>query len=335
MRISVKRRSTVSCPGRVPDQDSSLESALHSFLSTIPGGLTRCKKNALPPVEGSPSERRSLIIPSVEKTAATTPTRQERPEKKQPKLQKENEQLDNEGEAEKMREITRKVLRYQSSRSSLNGTTVSGTPPRSEREQNTPATPSTPQPRTRDHFFPHNGDAGSPWTILSPLTCSQRNQLQQNRQAHRRRLSSMSAGDDPDDGVWESDKDNHLPTSSNRDDQTSPSVGSASLPECPSQRAVSQGPMLRSVSMDETRPSPASRFRLGHLFQRSISQRSYSYGSRTESMREKRAGVCHVDGQVSTSGFISFFRRIGGRSRPGNVEERNFRGSNTWLKLCI
>ena len=335
MRMSVKRRSTVSCPGRVPDQDSSLESALHSFLSTIPGGLARCKKNTLPPVEGSPAERTSLIVPSVEKTAATPPPRQERPEKKQPKLQKENEQLDNEGEAEKMREITRKVLRYQSSRSSLNGTKVSGTPPRSEREQNTPATPSTPQPRTRDHFFPHNGDAGSPWTILSPLTCSQRNQLQQNGQPHRRRLSSMSAGDDPDDGVWESDKDNHLPASSDRDSPTSPSVGSASLPECPSQRAVSQGPMLRSVSMDETRPSPASRFRLGHLFQRSISQRSYSYGSRTESMREKRAGVCHVDGQVSTSGFISFFRRIGGRSRPGNVEERNFRGSNTWLKRFI
>lgn len=330
MRIAAKRRSTVSCPGSEPDLDpSSLESALHSFLSTVPEGLSRCRKTRLPTVEGSPSE---LSSKTVARTGATSCTRQERPEKKQPKLQEEDGLLEN-GEAEKMREITRKVLRYQNS---LNGDRVSGTPHRSDRAQDTPTTPSTPRPRTRDFFFAHNGHMGSPWTILSPFTCSQRNPLQRNMQAQQRRLSSMPGGDDLDEGVWEIKEGNHLPNSSDQDSLTSPSGGSLSLPECPSQRAVSKGPILRSVSMDETRQSPGSRFRLGDLFQRSISQRSYSSGSRTEDMREK--GVCpvvvskaenHVEGQVSASGFISFFKRIGGRTKPNGVEEQNFKGSNT------
>lgn len=306
---------------------------MHSFLSTAPEGLARCRKNNLPTIEGSPSEHST---PSVEKNDATPRTRQERPEKKQPKLQKEDEQtaeLGNREEAEKMREMTRKVLRYQSSRSSLDGDRVSGTPRRSERAPDTPATPSTPRPRTRDFFFANNGDVGSPWTILSPLTCSQRNPLQQNRQAHRHRLSSTTGGDDLDDGVWESDKGNCPPRSSDRDSLTSPSSGPASLPECPSQRAVSQGPIVRSVSMDETRRSPTALFRLGDLFQRSISQGSYSTGHMIE---EGAGGVCslerkvenQVEGQASSSGIISFFRRIGGRMKPGE-EEQNFKGSNT------
>lgn len=334
MRFSVKRRSTVSCPGSKPDPDpSSLESVLHSFLSSVPEGLARCRKTRLPTVEGSPSE---LSSKTVARTGATPCTRQERPEKKQPKLQEEDEQLENEGEAEKMREITRKVLRFQNSKNSLDGDRVSGTPHRSDRAQDAPATPSTPRPRTRDFFFAHNGDMGSPWTILSPFTCSQRNPLQRNMQAQQRRLSPTSGGDDLDEGVWESKEGSYLPNSSDRNSLTSPSGGSLSLSECPSQRAVSKGPILRSVSMDETRQSAGSRFRLGDLFQRSISQRSYSSGSRTEDMREK--GVCpvvgskaenHVEEQVSASGFISFFKRIGGRTKPNSVEEHNFKGSNT------
>lgn len=335
MRIAAKRRSTVSCSGSEPDRESSsLESALHSFLSTVPEGLARCRKNVLPPIEGSPSERSSQTASSVEKTEATPRTRQERPEKKQAKLQKEDKKLENKGESEKMREITRKVLRYQNSKSSLDGDRISGTPRRSERAQDTPATPSTPRPRTRDFFFANNGDVGSPWTILSPLTCSRRNAPQRNRQVRQRRLSSTSGGDDLDDGVWESDEGNYLPNSPNRDSLTSPSGGSTSLPECPSQRAVSQGPLLRSVSMDETRRSPASLFRLGDLFQRSMSQRSYSSGSRTDNMRGERVSSLlgrkadhHVNGQASTSGLISFFRRIGGRSKPGDVEEQNVNNS--------
>lgn len=336
MRITTKRRSTMSGPRPEPTNTSSLESALHSFLSTVPEGLARCRKNMLPTIEGSPSER----SPSVQRPETLPRTKQESTEKKQPKPQKEDEQVaspENKEEAKKMREITRKVLRYQNSQSSLDGDKVSGTPRRSERARDTPATPRTPRPRTRDYFFANNGDVGSPWTILSPFSCSRRNTPQQNRPTNQRRLPSMSDGDDLDDGVWESNEDNCSPNSSKPDSLTSPSVGSASLPECPSQRAVSQGPILRSVSMDETRRSPASAFQMGSLFHRSISQRSYSSGSRTENMREgagvhsllgNKAGN-HVEGQVSTSRFISFFRRIGVRSKPGDVEEQNFKGSNS------
>uniref|UniRef100_A0A3Q4B6J0 FH2 domain-containing protein n=1 Tax=Mola mola TaxID=94237 RepID=A0A3Q4B6J0_MOLML len=290
MRITSKRRSTVSCTGSEPCLDSSgLESALNSFLSTVPEGLARCRKTRLPPVQGSPSE---LSSKTVERTGAAPFTKHE---KRQPNLDKEDEQLDNEGEAEKMREITRKVLRYQKGQSSLSpkGDTV---PPRS-----------TPRPRTRDFFFAHNGDVGSPWTILSPFTCSQRDPLQQNRQAHRRRLSECSAGDDLDDGVWESDRANHLPNPSDRDGLVPPPSSSVSLPECPRQRAVSKGPVLRSVSVDETRQSPTSRFRLGNLFHRRN----------------------HIERQASTSGFISFFRRIGGRAKPNIVEDQHFKDSET------
>ncbi|XP_070700031.1 FH2 domain containing 3 [Pempheris klunzingeri] len=329
VRIAAKRRSTVSCPGSEPDRDSaSLESALHTFLSTVPDGLARCKKNILPPIKGSPSEHSCKTTPSKEKNDATPRTRQERPEKKQPKLQKQAG-LENKEDAEKMREMTRKVLRYQKGKSSLDGDRVPGTPRRSEKTQDTPTTPKTPRPRTRDYFFANNGDVGSPWTILSPLICSQRNSLQ--RQAHQYRPSSTSGGDDLDDGVWESNKGTYSSKSSDRDGVTPPSGGSASLPDCPGQRAVSQGPILRSVSMDETRRSPASLFRLGDLFQRSISQRSYSSRSGTDSMTEEGAGVYSlhgrkaqnlIEGQASTSGFISFFRRIGGKSKPGDVEEQ-------------
>ncbi|XP_078122681.1 FH2 domain containing 3 isoform X1 [Sander vitreus] len=336
--VAVKRRPTVSCSGPKSTRDSSsLESALHSILSTVPEGLSRCRKNILPPIQGSPSERSSQAVPSVEKTKAMPHTRQER--KKQPKLQKEDgekAELENK-EAEKMRDRTQKVLHYQNDKSILDQDRVSGASRPLERAQDTPATPSSPRPRTRDYFFANNGDVGSPWTILSPLTCSQRNNSHRHRQSHQRRLSSTPGDDDLDDGVWESDEGIFLPNSSNRDSLTSPSGGSASLPECPSQRAVSQGPILRTVSMDETRRSPASGFRLVDLFQRSMSHASYSYGSRTENMREEGTGVYsllgrktrnHVEGQVSTSGFISFFRRIGGRSKPGDVEEQHFRGSN-------
>ncbi|XP_029304279.1 FH2 domain containing 3 [Cottoperca gobio] len=338
VRFAAKRRSTVSCPG--PEQDSlNLESALHSFLSSTSEGVVRCRKNLLSRIEGSPDEHSSPTVPSKEITEATPRTKQDRHEKKQPKLQKEDgklAELENIVKAEKMREITRKVLCYQNSKSSLDGHRDSDTPRPSERVQDTPATPSTPQPRTRDFFFSNTEDVGSPWTILSPFTCSQRNASHRNRRAHQRRLSSSLGGDDFENEVWETDKGNYLPTSSDLDSLSSLPGGFASLPDCPSQRAVSQGPIIRSVSMDESRRSPASGFRLGDLFLRSMAQRSYSSGSRTESMREGGARVYsllgrkaedRVEGHGSTSGFISFFRRIGGKSKPDDVED--FQGSNT------
>ncbi|XP_060942315.1 FH2 domain containing 3, partial [Limanda limanda] len=323
MRLSAKRRSTVSCPAPERNQESSLESALHSLLSTVPKGSDRCRRNMLSPIVGSPSGH----IPQPGKTDASPCATQERPEKKQAKLQKENEEvteLEDKEEAEKMREITRKVLHYQNSRSSLDGDRVSGTPPRSD----TPATPRTPHPRNRNYFFANNGNVGSPWTILSPLTCSQRDIPNQDGPARPQRLS-LTPGED-DDGVWESQEGDHPPGGGRR---TSPSGGgSSSVPECPPQRAVSQGPIHRSASMEETRQSPLARFRLGDLF-----QRSYSSGSRTETIGDDISGVfplhrgkgrSHVEGQ--SSGLISFFRRIGGRSKPEDIEDQNFTESRNF-----
>ncbi|XP_020505763.2 FH2 domain containing 3 [Labrus bergylta] len=328
VRFAAKRRSTVSCSKPDPkNDDSSLESVLQSFLTTVPEGLSRCrKKEMLPSIEGSPSAGSSKTVSPVKKTQALPSSGQERPEKKHPKLQGEGEQLlDNKDEAEKIREITRKVLRYQNS---FDGDRVQGTPRQSERPKDTNTSPRTPQSRVRHYCFANNPT--SPWTILSPLTSSQGNPTSRNRQAQHRTRPSSSGGDDKDDGVWESN-------SSNRGTQTSPSGGSASLPECPNKRAASRGPIIRSVSVDETKRSPASLIRLGELFQRSSSQRSHSSGSRTEVLKEA-GGDClllgsktdsHEEGQVSTSGIRSFFRRIGGRSKPGDVDEQHLKGSYT------
>ncbi|XP_069001678.1 FH2 domain containing 3 [Embiotoca jacksoni] len=338
MRVAVKRRSTVSCPGKEPKSNSScLEAALNTFLSIAPEGVVRHRKNILPPSEGSPSERSSETFPPVENREASPAASRDSPGKKQPKLQKEDEQkekLENEEDAEKMREVTRKVLRYQKSKGSLDGGRAPGAPRRSERERDTPATPSTPRPRTRDFFFANNGDVGSPWTILSPFTCTRRNNPQRNGQTRQQRPASASGEDDLDAGVWESVEGRHLPNSSDRDSLTSQSGSSASLPEFLSQRASPRGPVLRSVSVDETTRSPAPGFRLGDLFQRSMSQRSHSSGSKTENLRNEGGEIRsllgnttgnRVEGQASTSGFISFFRRIGGRSKPSDLEAPNFK----------
>uniref|UniRef100_A0A3Q3FZW4 FH2 domain containing 3 n=1 Tax=Labrus bergylta TaxID=56723 RepID=A0A3Q3FZW4_9LABR len=298
VRFAAKRRSTVSCSKPDPkNDDSSLESVLQSFLTTVPEGLTRCRKK----------EMLSKTVSPVKKTQALPSSGQERPEKKHPKLQGEGEQLlDNKDEAEKIREITRKVLRYQNS---FDGDRVQGTPRQSERPKDTNTSPRTPQSRVRHYCFANNPT--SPWTILSPLTSSQGNPTSRNRQAQHRTRPSSSGGDDKDDGVWESN-------SSNRGTQTSPSGGSASLPECPNKRAASRGPIIRSVSVDETKRSPASLIRLGELFQRRGD--CLLLGSKTDS---------HEEGQVSTSGIRSFFRRIGGRSKPGDVDEQHLKGSYT------
>lgn len=233
-------------------------------------------------------------------------------------------------EAEKMEKISLNVLCYQKNTKSLNCERGSGTPCRLQREQDTLATPKTPRPRTRDYFFASNGDVSSPWTILSPFTCTQKTSPQRNRPAHQRRLSSTYGGDNLDDGVWKSDEGNDAPKSVS---EMSPSRGSGFLPECPNQRGLSQGTTYRSHSVDEAVQSPPSGFQLGDLLQKHSSQRSFSSGSRTESVTKEETGISkagnNAEGQVSTSGFISFFRRIGGRSKPSDLEEQNFKGSST------
>ncbi|XP_051902412.1 FH2 domain-containing protein 1-like [Hippocampus zosterae] len=210
-----KSRESVRLPAKrapaPPAPRSSLESALHSFLSAPSKGASagRSRRNSRSP---APPE-----LPLENREAA-----RESPEKKDPK------------DGEK--------------------------------------SPSTPRPRTRDVFFADNGNVGSPWTILSPLTCS------------RRRRRGVS-----DDGVWES---------------------------------ASGGPRGRSASAGCARqPTPlpaAAAFRLGTLFQRGAAQRSYSSGAEPN---------C-VGNPVGSFGFVSFFRRFGGKRE---AEEPGLRGGDTFV----
>lgn len=278
-------------PETEPDS-SGLESALHSFLSTVPRGVSRGRRSRLARVEGSPS---ALV-------SETAEPRQERPEVKRVELQSGGEQLEATEEVEKTPEVTDKVLSQQSSESSLaDRDVVLATP-------DMPRTPDTPQPRTRNYFFAQNGEFGSPWTILSPITCSERTSRQRDRQKNRR--SSSTGGEDTDEGVWESDPDSRVPG------QTPLSVH---FPGRPAKISVSRLLDFRSISMDGGRPSPTSRFRLGQWFHRAAPRRSFS-------LTEK--GMCPVEGS-DASGLISFFRRIRGRTKTGSIKEQNFRGSRT------
>ncbi|XP_034034186.1 FH2 domain containing 3 [Thalassophryne amazonica] len=302
MNVALKRRSTSSLPGTMPDQDnSSLESVLHSFLSNDPERLGRCRRNMLPQTVASPCQPGSQNSPTVKKTEADE---QQRLEEKQPKDQKENEQ-----EEPLEKDKAQKVLHCKSSKTSLEEDEALVTPPLSERVEDMPITPSTPQPRSRD-YFANNGIVDSPWTILSPCTCSGR---------YRYRMISRFSGNDLYDGDWESDGDGHLHSSSHGGTLTS-SDGSASRDKCPMKRVLFQGPVPRSVSMDETIQSPSSCFQLGSLFKKGSFQRirSYSSGSKTESMRREGTESCsenQLDGQEMNTGFLSFFKRIGGRSK--------------------
>lgn len=313
MRTAAKRRSTASFSGLEPNDDPlCLESALHSLLTKAPDGLVRSKKTILPPAEGTVSECHSQK--AVTTTSCTT---RGSPEKKHPKLLKEGnqmEKMDNK-EVEKMREITWKVLQYQNGKTFPDGDSSSSSPCCLDTEEDDSRTPSTP--RSRDYFFSSDGNLGSPWTILSPVTSSCR-----NRQPRSCKTSSTSS----EDGVWETEENSSLLNACSRESLTSPSGGSASLPECLRQRALSRHPLLRSGSVDGT-PQSASGFRLEYLFQRSESQRSNSSGSRTASVKEEEANS--RAGSQAEGRFISFFKRIGSKSKLGDLEEQNFRGTNT------
>uniref|UniRef100_A0A8C5N7V8 FH2 domain-containing protein 1-like n=1 Tax=Gouania willdenowi TaxID=441366 RepID=A0A8C5N7V8_GOUWI len=301
IRTTVKRRSTVSGPKPERYRNSlSLESALQNFLSTAPEGVNRCRKNILPEVKGSPAGCSSSPGQVAEKTQVTPGASPVNFAKKESKLHKEEETAKQElkEEVEKMREISRKVLHYQKSKGSL---------------FEKPATPKTPQPRTRDFFFANNIDLGSPWTVLSPFSCTKTKHLNENKQTSRDLQPSAYGGDDLDDGVWVSDEGSNLSSYSDQDSQSSSPAESSSFPECRRPRSLSQGVIVRSV--DETgRSSP--QLRLGGLFQR----RTDVYlvlGGRSKKREEQH---------VNSSGFLSFFKRIGGRRKTNVLEEKNVKG---------
>uniref|UniRef100_A0A3B5LUQ3 FH2 domain containing 3 n=1 Tax=Xiphophorus couchianus TaxID=32473 RepID=A0A3B5LUQ3_9TELE len=291
IQLVVKRRSVASCSALDPTDDSCLESALHNLLSKPPSGLSRCRKNYQPQAKGLRSESCSQTsqkeMPILCKTTDS-------PEKKQTKLLKDVELAKLEEE---------EVLCYQNVKSNRNDEKVSGSPQHSKGEQDEASTPRTPSPRTRDYFFTSNGNMGSPWTILSPISCSPRSNSLRGK---ARRGSSTSSGNDPDDGVWEIDETN-LKNYSSQESLTSPSGGSASLPECIGQRALSQGPLLRSASVDQTLRSPGMGFRLRYLFQRNVKERS---DRKVENYAE------------GSSGLKSLFKLIGSRSKLCNLDEK-------------
>lgn len=303
IRSASKRHSAGSCRGSQADPDpSGLESTLHSLLSTVPKGLTRARKSRLVPVHGSPSQCKTAPVEG----AQLPPCSKDRAEKREPKLQKEK-QLENEGKAEEV--------------------PLKGDPEASSRRPDrAAATPRTPRPTARDYYSGHRGELGSPWTILSPLTSAHREV--RLRKWSQCRSPSVWGGDDLEDGVWSSDEGFHLSSPSNQDGSTPPSGDP--LLSYPGRSSRSKPP-VRSASVEESGRSPSARFCLGDLFQRSM---SYSHGSGAETLRAKGVRSAfstksELDvGKASSSGLLSFFRRIGGKTKAVSVEEPSPKHSN-------
>lgn len=283
VRVASKRHSIASYLGSQPQLEaSSLESTLHSFLSTVPRGARRSR---LAPVHGSPSECKTKPAGRTQPVAGS------------------------EGRAEKKRTKPPEDER-KAERSTKDDPEDSAQ--RSGGAKTSPAAPRTPRPTTRDYYFGHGGEPGSPWTVLSPVTSVHG----EARNGSQSRLSPASRGDHLEDGVWDP------PASCSRGAWSSPCQDPP--PDGPGPR---RKPAVRSASVDESSQVLTSRFSLGELFQRSVGQRSYSHGSRTEPPRAKGArppGGCKWEleaGKAGSSGLISFFRRIGGKSKAVGAEE--------------
>ncbi|CAB1333302.1 unnamed protein product [Coregonus sp. 'balchen'] len=312
------------------------------------------------------------------------------PRQHAPHTQKEERRVGKEEkeEVERMREVSRKMLHYQTGRGRLSGdlqhpglpelggtTPQRATPhPLHPRPVSQPSTPGhrscpTPQPSTPRHremrevdlaLYNSMGNLGSPWTILSPSVSPQNHTPYHT--AHRRHsFSAPSADDGLDDGVWSLPRTPTRPsTPTHPSTATCPPLvllgrmrameghpgpsdlqgeagrGPMSLPDCPSQRALSQGPVLRSLSLDETGGSqaPGLIFRLGDLFQR---RNALLAPAVAEAGGGARAGaemgfateaLKPLERQNSSSGIVSFFRRFGERRRA-SLEEQDSRGTDT------
>uniref|UniRef100_A0A673K355 FH2 domain-containing protein 1-like n=2 Tax=Sinocyclocheilus rhinocerous TaxID=307959 RepID=A0A673K355_9TELE len=201
--------------------------------------------------------------------------------------EEENEKIE---EADKMPELSGKILRFQDC--GIGGLNATTTPDRSRGHAVCTSTPRQKDIKVVDLALQNGlGGLGSPWTILSPRV-SPRNT------PHRRHSYSFSRVDVLDDGVWA------LPDTPVRDKPSfSHYAGvwtSSSLPDCPSKRTPAQGTIIRSASLGDEKES-APNFKLGQIFQRRTGQ---------ELPPDKRP---------ESSGLVSFFRRFGERNRAGTV----------------
>ncbi|KAM9788467.1 FH2 domain containing 3 [Neosynchiropus ocellatus] len=301
VRNAAKRRTA----GQEPDSlhaELSLESALHSFLSSVPDGVARHRKNTQPSAEMSRSRRTSPD--QVEVAEGASPAGPLEPRLSQTEPQNQRAQVTAAGG----RREEHGAVRDPSAQTCPDGEAAE------DKRPDSPAplyTPHTPRPRTRDFFFAHNGDAGSPWTIVSPFACATR--PANGRPRHQRRLSSLDAGDDLE-GVWKTDDGAEPPRSSGPDLPMSPleEPSAKSSPKAHSSKGLSS----RSASVDETKSVPSG-FRLGDLFSRSVSQRSFSTGSKSEYPKDRSRG----EAPENAFGIISFFKRFGGRSKTVDADD--------------
>ncbi len=207
-------------------------------------------------------------------------------DKGEAKEEEDNEKIE---EADKMPELSGKILRLDCGIGSLNAT---ATPDRSRGHAVCTSTPRQRDIKEVDlALYNGLGSLGSPWTILSPRVSPRNTPL-------RRHSYSFSRVDILDDGVWA------LPDTPVRDKSSFShyaAVGtSSSLPDCLSKRTPAQGTVIRSASLGDEKES-APNFKLGQIFQRHTGQ---------ELLPDKRP---------ESSGLVSFFRRFGERNRAGTV----------------
>lgn len=308
IRASAKRRPTVSQTKLNSDQDpSELESALHTFLSSVPGSATRPKKNPHP----GPSPR-SGSVKVEHSTRALSPDKTDKNQAKP--CSEEMEKI----QKEEKRDVKRKVLRHQEGRSNLDHKDRGVGAPRYERASHLPSTPRTPQARNRHYVFVDSGS--SPWTILSPVYCRRRNTHDQNKTSQK----GSSRADDPDEGLWESVDVTYVPDSTTEESMSS-SISCTPI----DLKLLPRSPLNRSASVDESRRSPTCASRFGDFFQRSFVQRSYSSGSRSDDLKDNSFRFGKSANPFDNSALKSFFKRIGNRRKPGDFDEPDI------VKSCI
>ncbi|CAL9685434.1 unnamed protein product [Knipowitschia caucasica] len=285
MRQSIRRRPTSSCPQTILNHEpdpSGLESVLQTFLSNVPGSVSRPKRSLHP---RSASRSQSVKAKSSPQTSL----------KDKQSLLSEGSNCKTCKNNENTRETKRKVLQRQNGMHSLDE--AAGTPRRTKEHSCAPKTP-----KNNEYFHDNRESGGSPWTILSPMKNPPRNTADPKKQISH----------DPDDCIWESVEVTLVPDSTFEESLT------ASISSTPVNiKSISHGPLHRSVSVDEARKSA---FWFGDFFQKSFSQRSYSSGSRSDALKDEGAGK--ATRPFENQAIKSFFKRIGSRNNKlGETEE--------------
>ena len=131
--------------------------------------------------------------------------------------EEEEEERGNE-EAQRIREVSRKVLHFQNSRGNLLASQDSA--PRLPPDTLAPSTPRPQEMRVVDLALRNSlGNLGSPWTILSPGPSPRTGTPQRhNKHSPSRRHSFTSHGEFLDEGIWA------LPVTPSRPSSTCPSA---------------------------------------------------------------------------------------------------------------